>query len=137
MCTGTCNRNSAARHSSNTPPSAATAAAHQSESTAASAEVQALMPAVMNTVDAAITLRSLLTRKMQRSRKPRNLPAGRVRRWGAAAGWAFRMAKKCSSSSGGGGNRERSQWRRQRQHAGNSRRLPGRTATSKGRRQVG
>ena len=48
---------------------------HQSDSTAASADVQADMPAVMNTVDAAITLRSWLTRKMLRSRKPRNLPA--------------------------------------------------------------
>jgi len=69
---------------------AAPAPAYQSESTAAWADVQALMPAVMKTVDAAMTLMSWLTRKMLRSRKPVNLPAGRG---GHDARWAVQHGR--------------------------------------------
>lgn len=48
---------------------------HQSPSTAACAQLQADMPAVMSTVEAAYTSVSLFTRKIERNRKPRNLPA--------------------------------------------------------------
>lgn len=73
-------------------------AAHQSDRTAARALVEALMPAAMKTVDAAITLRSLLTRKMLRSRKPRNLPAGAPHGWGgqmSAGGAVAAQATRC------------------------------------------